>query len=149
MTGTRAVAWVAALILATALLLTGCSESQPDDDAYHPAEIEEIDDSDVKKVTLTEDAASRIGLELATAQLDGTLTVVPYAALIYDGDGDSWVYEAHGDLTFVRAEVEVERIDGDLAWLSDGSDRLSPGTRVATVGATQLYGAELEIDAKH
>jgi len=145
-TGTRAAASVAAFIVVTALLLTGCSGAPPDGEKYHPAEIEEIDGSDIKKVTITEDAASRIGLELATANLDGTLTVVPYAALIYDGEGDPWVYEAHGDLTFVRAEVEVELIDGDLVWLSEG---LSPGTRVATTGATELYGAELEIDASH
>ncbi len=52
----------------------------------------------------------------------------------------------HGDLTFVRAEVDVDRVDGDVAWLSDG---LEPGVRVVTVGASEIYGAELKISGKH
>ena len=43
-----------------------------------------------------------IGLESATAQQDGEQTVVPYAALIYDREGEPWVYTVVGDLTFVR-----------------------------------------------
>jgi hypothetical protein len=145
--GNRPAMWAAALIVVTALLGTGCSESEPDDgDTYYPAKVEELDHGDMKKVTLTDDAVSRIGLESATARRDGSLTVVPYAALIYDGDGDAWVYEARGGLEFVRTEVDVERVEGDLAWLSEG---FTPGARVVTVGATELYGAELEIDGGH
>ena len=145
--GNRPTIWAAAFIVVTALLGTGCSESEPDDgDTYYPATVDELDHGDMKRVTLTDDAASRIGLESATARQDGSLTVVPYAALIYDGDGDAWVYEARGRLEFVRTEVDVERVEGDLAWLSEG---VTPGARVVTVGATELYGAELEIDGGH
>ena len=133
-------------VVMAALLMGGCSDSEHDTDAYHPAEVEEIADSDVQRVTLTSDAASRIGLESATAQQDGEQTAVPYAALIYDSEGEPWVYQIVGDLTFVRAEVDVDRVDGDVAWLSDG---LEPGVRVVTVGASEIYGAELKISGKH
>jgi hypothetical protein len=146
MMANRAVSWAVALMVATAISVPGCSGTKPDDDTYRPAEIEEIEDSDAKRVTLTADAAARIGLELASAQRDGEYTAIPYAALIYDGDGEQWVFEADGGLTFVRTEVVVDRIDGDVARLSEG---LSHGDRVVTLGVTELYGAELEIDGGH
>ncbi len=49
-------------------------------------------------------------------------------------------------LTFVRARVEVVRVDGDRVLLSGG---LQPGTEVVTVGATEVYGAELDIAGSH
>lgn len=130
----------------TALLVTGCSDASPGEDIYSPVELEEIADSDVKKVVLTQDAARRIGLKSVPAQDDGEQVTVPYAALIYDGEGDIWVYAASEDLTFVRVEIDVERIDGDVVWLSEG---LTPGTQVVTVGAAEIYGAEMEISGKH
>jgi hypothetical protein len=129
-----------------ALLVAGCSHSEAYDDAYEPAHVEQIADSDVKKVTLTSDAASRIGLQLAPAQQDDEQTVVPHAALIYDGEGAPWVYTSSGDLMFVRTAVVVDRVIGDMAWLSRG---LTPGRRVVTVGATEIYGAELDISGGH
>jgi hypothetical protein len=146
MMANRAVSWAVAFMVATAMSVSGCSGTEPHDDTYRPAVIEEIEDSDVMRVTLTDDAAARIGLELASAQRNGEYTAIPYAALIYDGDGEPWVFEADGELTFVRTEVIVDRVDGDVAWLSEG---LSHGDRVVTVGATELYGAELEIDGGH
>lgn len=133
-------------VAVTALLVAGCSGTNPDKDIYSPVELEAIADSDVKQVVLTEDAARRIGLKSVPAQEDGEQVTVPYAALIYDGGGDIWVYAASEDLTFVRTEIDVDRIDGDVAWLSEG---LTPGTPVVTVGAAEIYGAEMEISGKH
>ena len=66
--------------------------------------------------------------------------VVPYSALYYDGQGISWVYTISGPLTFERKRIVVERIDGDSVILKDGP---SVGTLVVTVGAPQLFGAEV------
>jgi len=56
------------------------------------------------------------------------------------------VYMVTAPLTFLRVEVVVDRVVGDRALLSSG---LSAGTEVVTVGATQVYGAELGIGESH
>lgn len=68
--------------------------------------------------------------------------VVPYSALLYDPNGNTWVYKLSEPLTFVRHQVGVDHIEGDMAVLSDGP---ATGTSVVTVGAAELYGAELGI----
>jgi hypothetical protein len=70
----------------------------------------------------------------------GTLQkVIPYAAVIYDLTGDTWVYTSPEPLTFVRQPISVDYIEGDMAVLVDGPDA---GTLVATVGVAELYGAD-------
>jgi hypothetical protein len=71
---------------------------------------------------------------------------VPYAALIYDQQGVVWVYTNPSPLTFQRVEVVVDRIVDDLAMLKDGP---APGTLVVTIGATEVYGAELDVAGGH
>jgi hypothetical protein len=65
---------------------------------------------------------------------------IPYAALIYDVHGGTWVYVKEPNaLSFYRESVTVDYIKGDLAYLTE-----SPpvGTEVVTVGGAELYGAE-------
>jgi hypothetical protein len=69
----------------------------------------------------------------------GMRKVVPYSSVIYEIDGKTWVYTNPEGTAYVRAPVTVDWIEGDRAILSDGP---SVGTRVASVGASQLYGAE-------
>ena len=68
--------------------------------------------------------------------------VVPYAAVLYDAKGDTWVYTNPNQLTFVRHAIHIDSIEGDLAVLSDG---LAPGTAIVVVGAAELFGAETGI----
>jgi hypothetical protein len=49
------------------------------------------------------------------------------------------VYTNPAPLTFVRALIVVDHIDGDQAVLSQGLDS---GTSVVTLGVSELYGAE-------
>ena len=113
---------------------------------HQPSKVEAVAGSDVQRVTFTRIGAERLDLATETARQEGQHTVVPYLALIYDGQGVSWVYTAPGELTFLRAKVVVDRIEGDRVLLSDG---VSPGARVVTVGAAEVYGAELGIDGGH
>ncbi len=83
---------------------------------------------------------SRIRVELQLKGNNRKRKVVPYSALYYDGQGVSWVYTISGPLTFERKRIEVERIDGDSVILKAGP---SVGTPVVTVGARQLFGAEV------
>jgi len=65
--------------------------------------------------------------------------VVPYSALLYDTHGNTWVYTSPKPLTFVRHQVEVDYIEGDVAVLSDGP---ATGISVVSIGAVELYGTE-------
>ncbi|MEQ1897381.1 MAG: efflux RND transporter periplasmic adaptor subunit [Vicinamibacterales bacterium] len=76
----------------------------------------------------------RLPLTAATRSL-----VVPRAALLYDANGGSWVYEARPDHVFVRRRVSVVDAVEDVAVLDQGP---APGTRVVTAGAAELFGTE-------
>jgi hypothetical protein len=95
---------------------------------------------------LTAEAAKRLDIQTAPvhdAQVRGKpRKVVPYAAVFYDLNGATWVYTNLEPLTFVRASISVDYIDGDLAVLSDGPPS---GTEVVTVGAPELYGTEFGV----
>ena len=85
-------------------------------------------------------AAKRIDLQTAAVEAGaGKGMVIPYGAVLYDPDGNTWAFVKSGDLTFERAAITVDHIDGDKAFLADGPE---VGTEVVIVGATQLYGAE-------
>jgi hypothetical protein len=105
--------------------------------------IEEITGTDLYRLTLTERAAERVGLEtaaIAEQQVGGKIQrTIPYSAVIYDADGGTWAYTTSEHLVFARDEIGVERIDGDTAYLSDGP---AVGTEVVTVGAAELVGLE-------
>ena len=68
--------------------------------------------------------------------------VVPYAAVLYDAKGDTWVFTNPNPLTFVRHPIHIDYIEGDLAVLSDGP---ASGTAIVVVGAAELFGAETGI----
>lgn len=73
----------------------------------------------------------------------GTLQkVVPYSAIIYDTQGNTWVYTSPEPFVFIRHAVSVEHVDDGLAILTDGP---AVGTRVVTVGAAELMGIEQNI----
>ncbi len=227
------------LLMVVGLQATACGYSAPTEgEGDGPAKVEAVEDSDLSKVVLTEDAAKRIGLETApvamsavtsdiivrgqvaadpagpgsllvhvslpAAQLrqvdttkpalvlgvvgsqgmvaplvgdapaGGTLTyrldgagsavhagqkvrvqvkytgggehkTIPYAAVIYGVEGGVWTYTSTGPLTFVRAPITVESIQGDTAILSEGPD---PGTEVVTVGGEELLGTEFAIEGE-
>jgi len=82
----------------------------------------------------------RVRVELEQTGKDGKRKVAPYSALYYDARGDAWVYTNPKPLVFERQRVDVERIAGDWAVLTDGPP---VGTPVVTTGAALLYGAEV------
>ena len=135
-----------AALLSVCLLapaLAGCTPTLAETGAVAPASVEEVQGSDVKKVTLTQDAAAAIGIQTApvTGASGGRLTV-PYAAVIYYLDGTAWTYTATAERQYVRVPITVEAITGDRATLTSGP---AAGTPVVVVGAPELLGAELEI----
>ena len=115
--------------------------------AAEPAVVEPIEGSELMRVRLTERAAERLDVQTVAVRVSGTDRaggkVVPYSALLYDTNGATWVFTAPEPLVFVRAPVQVDRIDGTRALLSAGPPTGAP---VVTVGAAELYGAELGVD---
>ena len=131
---------LAALLVGLALVAAGCGSSgSSDEEASGPATVSEIEGSDLSRVELTSEAAKRIDIQTAAVQENGSGKVVPYSAVFYSPDGETWVYVSPKPLTFVRESIVVDRIDGDKALLKDGP---SAGTKVATVGVAELFGAE-------
>ncbi len=128
-------------------VLAGCKEiAATEEEGYQPASVEEAIGDDGGTVTFTQEGADRVGLRTVTVDRVGDHVVVPYAALIYDAAGSSWVYVTTEPLTYQRVEVAVDRTEGDRAYVGNGVDE---GDTVVTVGATQVYGAELGIAGGH
>lgn len=82
-------------------------------------------------------------VEMALRASGGARQSVPYQAVLYDDEGATWVYTSSEALVFVRARVKVDYVEGDLAILAESPPA---GTRVVTVGLTELYGAEFGVD---
>lgn len=127
------------------LLLAGCNQggsAAPAEEAIH---MEELADG-LKELTLSAKAAERLGVETVPVAGSGSTLTVPYAAVIYDAQGVTWSYVNTEPLTYVRAEINVDEIDGDIAVLSAGPPA---GTPVVTTGAAELYGAEIGVGGGH
>jgi hypothetical protein len=140
----RWIVMVAALIIA-GLQLAACGQAAAPPPKENPAKIEKGDNG-INRVTLTERAAQRLDIQTAPLieeQIEGAQRkVVPYAAVIYDLEGKTWMYTSPAPLTFVREAITVDRIEGDKVLLADGPPA---GTAIVTVGVPELYGADTGI----
>ena len=144
--GRRLLAHGIALVVA-AMSVSACAEVESSAvEGYEPTRLDEVRGTDFLRVTFTEEGARRAGLQTDTIRSSGRRTSVPYAALIYEPDGKTYVYTSPKPRTFMRTEVKVRDIRGDRALLADGPPA---GTTVVTVGAAEVYGAELDIAGTH
>jgi len=139
--------WIAvAPMLACCVTLGACETAAVKATEIKPAQVELIAGTELHKVTLSARAAER--LDIKTDQVQEMVVggvkhkVVPYAAVLYDPRGETWVYTNPELLVFVRHRIQVDYIRGDRAVLSQGPPT---GTAVVTVGAAELFGAEFEI----
>ena len=120
--------------------LAGCTEVESETaSGYEPSKLTNA------RITFTPEAARRIGLRTGDVRRSGREVAVPYAALLYGPDGETYVYESPRPLRYVRERVRVGRIQGDRVVLTRGPQA---GTRVVTVGTVEVYGTELEVPAK-
>jgi hypothetical protein len=127
--------------LAVSLLLTGCG-GKAKSETPEPAVVEQVTGTDVSRVTLTPKAAKRLDIQTAAVRSHGTRaerTVIPYPAVLYDANGDTWTYTNPRPLVFVRRDISVDRIEGNSAVLSAGPP---VGTAVVIVGADEIWGVE-------
>jgi hypothetical protein len=127
--------FILVLLVFAGLLLSACGPSTSAKEKVSPSKLEAIEGSELQRVILTEKAAERIGVETVAA--NGT--EVPYAAVIYDIEGNTWIYTMPEPLTFVREQIVIDHIEGDTAILSES---LSSDLNVVTVGVAEIYGTE-------
>jgi hypothetical protein len=135
---------LAGLALASGLPLAGCTEVETETaTGYEPSKLQPVKGADdLQRVIFTEEGAKRVGLQTAPVRRATKHKVVPYAALIYDPEGKTYVYTSPKPLEYLRREVEVLRIEGNRVLLTRGPPR---STEVVTVGAAEVYGTELEV----
>ena len=146
---------VATVVLAATLGLTGCSVTTEalGEASDKAAQAVPIKGSDLSRITLSHEAFDRLAIATAAVR-EGigrgstsprAQSVMPSAALLYDSEGRTWAYVHEGARSFLRAPVTVARLDGDVAYLSDGP---APGTQVVIVGAPELLGIELGVEGE-
>lgn len=138
--------WLGVLPIIVSVYLAGCGRQAASHETVEPAHVEHIDGSDLSRLTLTDKAMERLDIRLGAVSEErigpSLRKVVPYGAVIYDPQGHTWVYTSPERNTFVRAPIDVDRINNDMAILNDGP---SVGTQVASVGGGLLYGTEFEV----
>jgi hypothetical protein len=139
---------MAGALLAGGVLLTACSGGggTATEETDGAATVEDIaGQPDIKLVMLTDEAVERIGIETSVVRDElaaggGTAQkIVPFDALIYDPEGNTFVYTSPEAGSFVRAPVTVTRINGNDVLISEGP---AAGVTIVTVGAAELLGTE-------
>lgn len=132
-----------ALVIAIAIVGAACNQPASDKGAVEqPAIVEAIDGSDLARVTLSQRAAERLGIETTDVWVSLGKLAVPSSALWLDPGGTFWVYTNPEPLVYVRHAVTVDDDNGEVALLSAGP---SSETRVVSVGVSELYGTEFGV----
>jgi hypothetical protein len=137
---------VVALVALAGLQLSACAstgQEEADASKSEPASVEPVKGTDLSRVTLSPQAAKRLDIQTAPVRAQAGGQVIPYSAVLYDADGNVFVYTSPKRLVFIRAKLELREIRGNQAILSAGP---SVGTEVVTVGAPELYGSEFGVE---
>jgi hypothetical protein len=136
-----------ALIIFASLLAACAPASTVEEEEIKPVSLEPVAGTDLNHVILTADAAKRLDIQtVAVRDADVTETpgtVIPYDAVLYEANGNTWVYISIEPLVFVRQAIVIDHIKGNEAFLSEGPDS---GSMVVTLGAAELYGSESEFE---
>ncbi|WP_225802229.1 efflux RND transporter permease subunit [Streptomyces sp. NK15101] len=148
----------AGLLLAGGAGLSACADSNPSSAsaAEHtdnlPAQIEDVAEGKIPRLTLAEDVVERIHLTtepLRQAPLDGAgppQTLIPLSAVVYDPEGETFAFTNPEPHVYLRTPVELGQFGEDHAVVKSG---IATGTPVVTVGAAELLGIEYETDGEH
>jgi hypothetical protein len=78
-------------------------------------------------------------VELSISDSAAQRLVIPYAAVVYGLEGETWVYTNPEPLVYIREPIAIDYIQGDTVVLSEGP---ASGTPVVVIGAAELFGAE-------
>ena len=132
--------------LAVAAALGACSEVESNLRENQPYTVEGPEDAAIKTIKMEDATAALLPVELADVRKKGQRKVVPHNAVIYNPDGGSFVYTKPKAETYIRAPIEIVRVNGDDATLSKGP---AAGTEIVTTGSAELLATEYEILNQH
>ena len=144
--------WLAGALLCASVLFAGCKTqgAGPEEasaEEASPATVVHSEGSQPSRVTLTEEAMKKIDVQTAQVKeqmVNGTSrTVIPYGAVLYDPDGDTWTYINPEPRVYVRYHITIDSIAEGQALLAEGPPA---GAAVVTVGGAELFGAESEFE---
>jgi hypothetical protein len=133
-------------LVASALVLGACDEVASNLREAQPYTVEGPEDAAIKRVKMEDSTAALLPVELASVRQEGKRKVVPHNAVIYNPDGGSFVYTKPKAETYIRAPIEIIRVNGNSAVLSDGPPA---GTKIVTTGSAELLATEYEILNQH
>lgn len=131
------------LLLSVAVAIAGCTGAEGEENTEAPpVVVEEIDGTELARLTLSTSAAERLDIQLATVETADEGLTVPSAAVIIDAYGDYWVYTQPEPLVYVREQLHNAYEENQWAYFSNGPEA---GTTVVVIGVPELYGAEFGI----
>jgi multidrug efflux pump subunit AcrA (membrane-fusion protein) len=133
-------------MLASGLALGACAEVASNVRDAQPYEVIGAEDAAIKTVKMEDATAALLPVETTSVRRKGNRKVVPHNAVIYNPDGDVFVYTKPKAETYRRAPIEVIRVHGNQALLSDGP---RAGTTIVTTGSAELLATEYEILNQH
>jgi len=135
------------LLVIASLQLSACAPAPAPEEEIKAVRLEPIAGTDLNNVILTAEAVKRLDLKMVTVreqEIKGThRIVIPYDAVLYEANGNTWVYVNIKPLTFVRQAIVIDYIAGDEAFLSAGP---ASDSMVVTLGAAELFGSESEFE---
>jgi hypothetical protein len=138
--------WLVVLLLAGSLAVAGCGKpTAPAEEGEAHSKVEQVPGKpDEKRVILSPAGAKALGVETGVVKAGkgddgGKALIVPYAAVFYDSEGEAFTFTNPAPLTYVRQHIVVDDIKKGRAYLAKGP---AVGTRVVTVGADEILGAE-------
>ncbi|MCB5275698.1 hypothetical protein BJG92_03249 [Arthrobacter sp. SO5] len=135
----------AAVCAAILFTLPGCAQTAAVTapvNVNDPAKVEKNATTGIAKLTLTERGLERLELKTDTVKAGtGTDVLMPYASLLYDANGKTWVYTNPAPRVYQRQSVTVSKVEAGLVTATAGPP---VGSTVVTVGAAELFGAEFD-----
>ena len=123
------------------LQLAACQQKPEPPPAFNQNRTENTGQA-LHRVRLTAKRAEELGIQTAPVReekISGELRkVIPAAAVVHDQEGNAWAFKSPDSLVFMRERIRVERLESDVAILSEGP---AGGTAVVTAGAAELFAS--------
>lgn len=94
-------------------------------------------------VTFTKTGVERADVSTTPVSQGKGQSELPYAALLYNADGSTFVYTATGPRTYRYTPIDLKKIVGETIYFTGGP---KPGTPVVTSGVPQVHGADIELE---
>jgi multidrug efflux pump subunit AcrA (membrane-fusion protein) len=134
---------LALMLGSLAVTLPACTQVEEAETDYSPTEVKPIPGKEEQQVTFNAEAVRRAGVQTAHVATSGGHTFIPYAALIYNEDGDTFTYVSPKPRVYFREPIRVDHIAGNRVVLKRGP---TVGTEVVTTGAAEVYSAEFGVE---